>query len=288
MDNIKKSDPFRIAIIGLGLIGGSLAYALEGFRGGVVTGADADAATREKALARGAVSEAFADAGDAIDGADFIIFCLYPEQIPAIIRDNAARFKPGAVVTDVCGVKARLTEKICAVLPPGVDFVSCHPMAGKEFSGFDHADGRLFAGTGFLITPVDGSKQDSITLLKEVAWYIDAARTATCTPQRHDEIIAYTSHLCHVSAAALCLDFNDGMTRAFTAGAYRDCTRVANINPGLWSELFLENRENIVNEIDRLVGSLTTLREAVGGGDYDTLYALLEKVQRNKKEMDGR
>lgn len=279
---------FRIAVIGLGLIGGSMAYALRGFQNAEIIGCDIDAATREAAYKSRAVDAVYADAAQAISGADLVILCIYPDAIPKLVTEAAAAFKPGAVLTDVSGVKTRVAERIAACLPEGVDYVGGHPMAGKEVEGFANASPELFWMTGFIVCPLPSSRPENVKLILEMAHYIGATRIAVDTPQEHDSIIAYTSDLMHVAAAALCLDFHPGMNRAYTAGAFRDCTRIARINPELWCELFLENRTNTLYEIDRLEKSLSRLRQAIEEEDAPALHALLQQVQENKIEMNGR
>lgn len=276
---------FKIAVIGLGLIGGSLAYALKGFRNASIVGCDINPKTRNAALKNKAVMAACENAGDAIDGADLVVFCTYPDIIETLIKENRDRFKKGAVVSDVCGVKEGISKKIRAAIPDSADYVGGHPMAGKEVDGFENASSELFWMTGFIVTPDENSKESSIALLKEMAKYIGATRIAMASPREHDKVIAYTSDLMHVAASALCLDYPSEMNRAYTAGAFRDCTRIARINGELWSSLLISNRENVVSEIDRLIGSLGKIRERVETGDRANLEQLLNRVCENKLTM---
>lgn len=276
---------FKIAIIGLGLIGGSMAYALKGFKNAEIVGCDKDAGIRAQALYNKAVANVYEDAGDAIDGADLVIICTYPESVVKIIEANKDRFKHGAVLTDVCGVKTAISKEICRVLPEWCDYVGCHPMAGKETDGFINACVELFWMTGFIIVPPEGAKRESIELLRAVAKYIGATRITQASPEEHDGIIAYTSDLMHISAAALCLDYNKKMNRAYTAGAFRDCTRIAHIAPELWTELFIANSEHTVVEIDRFINSLTRLRTAISEKNREELVKLLSEVRDNKEVM---
>ncbi|MEG1441723.1 MAG: prephenate dehydrogenase [Oscillospiraceae bacterium] len=285
MDNIAD---FRVAIIGLGLIGGSLAYAMRGFKNAQIVGCDMNEKTRNMALKTGAVNMAYEKAGDAIENSDLVIICTYPEDIPKIVSENFGRFKASAVLTDVCGVKTNISKKIKEALPEAVDYVGSHPMAGKEVDGFSNASDELFWMTGFIICPISNSKTESIELIKELAKYIGATRIAINTPDEHDEIIAYTSDLMHISAAALCLKPHPKMNTAYTAGAFRDCTRIAQINPDLWCELFLENAENTINEIDGFVDSLGQLRDVIANKDEKALHELLTKVRENKRLMQNK
>lgn len=283
--DFKTQTDFKIAIIGLGLIGGSMAYRLCGFNGGKVIGYDTNAAICKSAAERGAVADIAQNVGSAIDGADLVIIATYPDSVAKIVKQNSDKFKKGAVITDICGVKSRISKEICSAVPDGVFYVGSHPMAGKEVEGFDNAEPTLFDGCGFIIVPTEKSDDKSIELVSSMARHLGAARIAVNTPEDHDSIIAYTSDLMHISASALCLDFNENMNLAYTAGAFRDCTRIAMINPKLWTELFLENAEHIVTEIDRFSASLNKVRDAIANGRADRLFDLLSTVRANKTDI---
>lgn len=283
-----EDSDFKIAVIGLGIIGGSMAYALRGFHGAHIAGCDTNAETRRKAVEKGAVDAVFDNTADAVRDASLVVFCVYPELMPKLIFENRENFKRGAVITDVCGVKSALTKKVLEVLPEECEYIGGHPMAGRETDGFDSASPELFGMCGYIITPTEKSTPSGISLVHEMAAYIGATAITESTPEEHDGIIAYTSDLMHIAAAALCLDFNSGMNRAYTAGAFRDCTRIANINPELWSGLFLENRDNVLCEIERLQNSVERLRAAIENRDRDKLKKLLTEVRDNKLEMQKR
>lgn len=279
---------FKIAVIGLGIIGGSMAYALNGFRGATIAGCDTDPKTLESAKEKGAVDKACDSAAEAIENADLVIIATYPDSIVKIVKENAVSFKRGAVLTDICGVKSRISKEIEAVLPEGVKYVGSHPMAGKEVEGFENAEAAIFKDCGFIITPSEASDDESVSLVYEMAEHMGAGKIAINTPKEHDEIIAYTSDLMHIASCGLCLDFNQKMNLAYTAGAFRDCTRIALINPKLWTELFLENPDETVNEIDRYMNSLKKFRDAIASRNEEELYALLQRVRDNKIDILGR
>lgn len=276
---------FKIAIIGLGIIGGSIAYAINGFKNAYIVGCDKNVDTRRKALERGAVKEVFEDPTRAMENADLIILCTFPKSIMQIVKDNKKAIKTGAVVMDICGVKTEISNAITDALPQGVDYVGGHPMAGKEVGGFDNAEIDLFKETGFIIIPSETAKRESITLIYEMARYMGATRITMASPDEHDSVIAYTSDLMHVAASALCLDYPEEMNNAYTAGAFRDCTRVARIDPRLWTELFIANGHHTVREIDRFIESLTKIRNAIENKDEETLERLLARVNENKITM---
>lgn len=279
---------YRIGIIGLGLMGASLAGALRGFRGARIAGADVLEDVCVKAELAGFVDEAHVGAKDAIRGADLVIFCVYASQIPRLIRENARYFKPGSVASDICGVKSGLYAELSGLLPDGVDYVGIHPMTGKERDGFDNADPAIYKNSGMIVCPLPGSGPGSVALMKEVAAYAGATKLAVSPPDEHDSVIAYTSDLMHIASAGLCVEFHAGMTPAFTAGAFRDCTRIADINPEAWTELLMDNRLNVLANLDAYMRSLQAMRDSLAGGDRAALHSLLDRAGRNKREMLSR
>ncbi|GHV17025.1 prephenate dehydrogenase [Clostridia bacterium] len=270
----------RICIVGLGLMGASLAYALRGFRDAELVGVDIDAEVCRKAVMLGVV--VFADTDVRLsESAELVIYCVYPHHIPALM--SACKFKNGTVISDICGVKSDLYSTI--TLQQNTDYVGIHPMAGKERDGFDNADGAIFRDTGFIITPLPTTKPSSVELMRDLARYIGATKVAVTEPSKHDEIIAYTSDLMHVSAAALCINFHCDMSGAYTAGAFRDCTRVADINAAAWAELLTSNRENTVAALDKYIGDLVRIRGEISENNSEKLCEILRIAGENKREM---
>jgi len=280
-----NKDRFNISIIGVGLIGGSLALSLKGFKNAFITGMDIDSSSLEKALKCGAIDAATEDAKEAIENADLVILCVSPNNILNIIKEHKNNFKKGCILTDVCGTKHNLYKEIEQIVSPDIKYIGIHPMAGKEVGGFDNACTDLFIGTGFIIIPLDKSETDATLLMKQMAEYIGAKHIAVTDAETHDDIIAYTSDLMHISAGALCIDYHPEMTKAYTAGAFRDCTRIANMDAGLWTELLICNNEKIIDHLDNYIKNLVKIRDAMANYDNDTLHDLLAQASTNKKEM---
>ena len=274
-------DHFTIGIIGLGLMGGSFAYALNGFKNCRIIGYDRNQGAMESALSKGAIGQAADSMENAVSVADLTIFCTYPGTIVQDIRRCCDYYKKNAVVTDICGVK----QPLMADLP--LDYIGIHPMAGKEVDGFANAEASIFKNAGFILVPLDKCRQESIDLLTELALYVGAGRVIINSAPEHDRIIAYTSDLMHITAAALCADYPAGMTMAHTAGAFRDCTRVANLNAELWTELLLLNKDNIVPVLEGFIHNLNTFKQAVKNGDQDFIRGFLATACQNKKDMQG-
>jgi prephenate dehydrogenase len=262
-----------------------MARALKGFQDAEIAGTDTDADVREKARRSGTADAIYDDAAGAIKNAGLILFCVYPRHIPGILKDNAADFAPGAVISDICGVKSLLYENLAPLLPPRTDYVGIHPMAGKERDGFDNADPAIYKNAGMIICPLPATRPESVGLMKDLAAHIGAAPPAVSPCGRHDEIIAYTSDVMHKAATALCMDYHPDMTSAYTAGAYRDCTRIADINAEAWTELLLANAAHTQAALERYIGRLQEVRGALAGKDAQALRGLLETGGRNKREM---
>lgn len=275
----------NIAVIGLGLMGASLARALCGFQDARIIGADIKSDVCRRAVETGVVERAWTSPREAMKDADLIIFCVYGRHIPGLIRDNRDVLRPGLIMADICGVKKRLYSRLSALIPPGVCYIGLHPMAGKERDGFENADPAIYRNSGFIICPESDVPEEALRLMKDLATHIGAARLAVVSADRQDEIIAYTSSLMHIASAALCLDFHPEMTSAFTAGAFRDCTRVADINAEAWTELLLDNRSHALERLEKYMANLDLFRNAFLNSDGEALRALLSAAGDNKRKM---
>lgn len=257
----------KVAIIGLGLIGGSIARRLRGFHNCTISAYNRTSETVLLAKQDGAIDEGSSDVGEVMDNADLIILCLYPQLNVDMVKNNLSHIKPGAVITDVSGVKGFMIDEMSKILPDNVDFIGAHPMAGREVGGYQSSTDTLFNKASFLITPTKKNKPENIALIRELAEYIGCKHVVTTTPEEHDAVIAYTSQLMHVVAVALCDNPMIERSTFFSAGSLRDCTRVAIINAQMWSELFVENKEQLVNRIHEMQTSLGKIAEAVENSD---------------------
>lgn len=272
----------KIAIIGLGLIGGSIARRLRGFHDATVAAYNRTAETILLAKQDGVIDEGSSNAAETIENADLIILCLYPQLNVDIIRDNLAHIKDGAVITDVSGVKGFMVEELTKILPPTVDFIGAHPMAGREVGGYQSSTDTLFDKASFLITPTKQNKPENVALVRELAEYIGCKHVVTTTPEEHDAIIAYTSQLMHVVAVALCDNPMIERSTFFSAGSLRDCTRVAKINEVMWSELFVENKTELVKRIREMEASLEKMAVATENGDREELEKIMKHACSQK------
>ncbi len=274
----------NIAIVGLGLIGGSMAKALKGFRGCTVYGINHRRETLEEAMMDGVVANKDETDAEILQMCDLVVLCLYPSLCVEFVQKHIADFKERAIVTDTCGIKEKIVDEIGALVRPDMEFVGAHPMAGREVYGYRNSLETLFHNCNFLITPTENNSEASLALIEDMARYIGAKRIVRITPKEHDEMIAYTSQLMHVIAVALCDNKHIETAASFSAGSLRDCTRVAIINEVLWSELFIENKKALCALIDELKDSLNRMETAIQGEDYDTLKSIMKGATEAKKK----
>ncbi len=272
-----------IAVVGLGIIGGSFAKAIKKYTNHYVIGLNRTKETLKRAFAEGAVDEA----GDkeSLKKADLVILCLYPAAAVEFTQKYGEYFKKGAVVTDSSGIKSEICPKMTALSKEyGFVFVGSHPMAGKEKNGYAVSDADLYNGASYIITPCEADDR-AVELVSELALKIGFGQIKITTPREHDRMIAFTSQLPHVLACAYVSSPCCPNHKGFSAGSYRDVSRVANINSELWSELFLENRESLIRELDILTENITKIRNSVYDNDRERLKELLEKGHKVKEAL---
>ncbi len=275
----------RIVVVGLGLIGGSMAMALQGFEDYEVVGVVRSTSTYQKAVERHAADRVTYNAAEELPGADVVILAQDPQGIVSFLEEHRSHFKPGSVIVDVCGVKRAIVDG-ARCLPDDVDFIGCHPMAGKEVSGIDNAEAGLFRNTHFIMTPPEGVGEEHVDLVERMARFCQFRDVIRTTPERHDEMIAYTSQLMHIIALSVCDDEELFSCRGFEGGSFRDCTRVAALDVGLWTQLFSLNREALSRTVKRLEGRLAAYRRAIETQDNELLAAMLTHSAARKKLMN--
>lgn len=273
----------NIAVIGLGIIGGSFCKAIKKYTDHYVIGINRTAETAQRALEVGAIDEI--GTTESLKKSDLVILAMYPQADIDYLEENGKYIKKGAIVTDVSGIKRAICPQIKALAQKyGFVFVGSHPMAGKEKNGFDVSDPELYKGASFIITPC-GAEQKYVDLLSDFASSIGFGTIKITTPEEHDRMIAFTSQLPHVLACAYVLSPCCPNHKGFSAGSYRDVSRVANINSKLWSELFLENKDPLVEELDILIENIRKISDAVKAEDKEALTALLEQGHKVKESL---
>ena len=274
-----------IVIVGLGLIGGSMAKALRGLEGFRILGVDVSQPTLRYALEQEIVDQAEEDPVKALAAGDLVFLCLHPRGIVEFMAEHRDHFKPGAMVTDVCGIKGAILEG-AKVLPSSVSFVGGHPMAGTEFSGIQHALVNMFQGAHYILTPNEQSRPEHVALMERVARHIGCADVVQTTPEQHDAMIAYTSQMMHIIAVSVCDDENLFQYQGFEGDSFRGCTRVAALDVPLWTQLFSMNAQALCTALERLEGNLHAYRQVIQAGDWEALSGKLAYSAARKRKMN--
>lgn len=273
-----------VAIVGLGLIGGSLAKAFSERTAHRVIGFDRNPEVTQAALACGAIHEVGEPAG--LSRADLIYLCIYPHAAVQFVKEQFPFFKKGVIVTDTAGIKTEICGELSSLARThGFVFAGSHPMAGKEQSGFGASEAGLFDGASYLLAPCE-APEEALALLSETALQLGFGGVKRTTPEEHDRMIAFTSQLPHALACAYVLSPQCPNHKGFSAGSYRDVSRVARINEELWSELFLENREPLTAEMNELIRHLEGIRAAIQNNDKDALREILRCGRQIKEALD--
>ena len=253
----------KILIIGLGVIGGGYAAALTeaGYNVSCITKNREDI---EYALERKMIKSGTTELDSELIGdADLVVFALYPTVFIEWIEKNQHLLKSGALITDVTGVKGSVVLRVQSILRPDVEFISAHPMAGRERSGVEYADPSVFKGANYIVTPTEHNSPEAINICRELGRVLGFARISELSPEEHDRMIAFLSQLTHCIAVSLmtCND-SDGLEK-YTGDSFRDLTRIAKINDRMWSELFIMNKDALIAEMDAFIEDFSAMRDLI-------------------------
>ena len=274
------------AIVGLGLIGGSYAKALRNLKVRKILGMDISHGIARACLNANMIDEVVEADGSNLKEADVIICSVYPEAIVGFVRQNVQNFAEGMLMTDATGVKGTMPQEIQALLPEGCEFISGHPMAGRQGSGLGMSDAAIFNNSNYIIVPTEKNSPEAVRWLEEFAKALGCARSVKVSTEDHDKIIAYTSDLPHITAVALVnsASYNEN-TQYFIAGGFRDATRVADINPDLWSDLFLSNRANVIAEIENYQKQRERWKKAIENNDREALKEIMREAGPRRRQL---
>ena len=283
---MSNQSQMAVGIVGLGLIGGSMAraFAAAGHR---VLAVDKSDLTMTAARQEGVVADTLTPENAA--ECTLLLLAVYPAAAIEAFRMLAPYLSPAVLVMDLCGTKRQVTEACFAIAAEhGIDYVGGHPMAGTQFSGFQNSKADLFVGAPMVL--VLPEKRHSILKEKAISLLSPAgfASFSDTTAEIHDRVIAFTSQLAHVVSNAYVKSPTARSHKGFSAGSYKDLTRVARLNEQMWSELFVENKEHLVSELNTLIASLTEYRDAIRDGDTEATRALLKDGREAKESIDGK
>jgi len=283
MEWISKSN---VLIVGLGLMGGSYALALRrlGYR---VTALARRQETIDYAMEHGIVDEGAVGVDERlVREADAFVFALYPGAFKEWIRDNQHLLKPGAMLTDVTGVKRCIVYDIQDMLRPDVEFIAAHPMAGKEVSGVENSDDRIFHGANYIVTPTQKNTPEAIEWCQSLGRILGFRKVSVLSPEEHDEMIGFLSQLTHCIAVSLMTCSDNTHLVDYTGDSFRDLTRIARINEVMWSELFLLNKDALLEQMDTFLTEFSELREMLANGDAEGMREKMRLSTERRARFD--
>lgn len=278
----------KILIVGLGLMGGSYAKALKRL-GYYVSAIDKRKESVEYAVDKGIIDEG-SDIPDKriISEADTIIFALYPKIIYEWIRDNQSMFKSGIIITDVTGIKGNIVYKIQDILREDVEFIAAHPMAGRELSGVESSDDRIFRDANYIVVPTEKNTTEAVDWCSNLGQILGCRKVSVLSPEEHDRMIAYVSQLTHCIAVSLMTCHDDPAIADYTGDSFRDLTRIARINENMWSELFLMNKEALLKEMNAFIDELSSIRDNIRDEDTESLKNKMRLSTKRREKFDVR
>lgn len=283
---MKFSKDTKVLIVGLGLIGGSYAQALSS--GGYEVGAiDCNADSVEFALEKGWISSGRSEVdGEYIGKFDLIVFALYPHIFIDWIKQNQQYIRPGALLTDVTGVKCSVVYEVQSLLRSDLEFIGAHPMAGREVSGVRNAKKEIFTDANYIVTPTESNTLEAIAACKAIGRAIGFKNISTLTPEKHDEIVGFLSHLTHCIAVALMISKESEHMCEYTGDSFRDLTRIAKINDVMWSELFMLNKTELLAQMKLFEAAFDRLRISIEQDDTEALREMMRLSAKRREYFD--
>ncbi len=276
----------KVLIVGLGMIGGSYAQKLSslGFEVGALARRQE---TLDYALERGFIAHGQIEVTrEYVSQFDIVVFALYPHAFVEWIRMYQDCLKSGAVITDVTGVKRSIVPAIQEMLRPDLEFVPAHPMAGCERSGVEYADSRLFADANYIVTPTDRNTPEAVEIIRTLGCILGFRHIAVLTLEEHDEMIGFLSQLTHCIAVTLMTCKDSEHLAEYTGDSFRDLTRIARINEHMWAELFLDNKDELLAQMDLFLSQFSRMREALAGDDTETLKEMMRLSTQRRAYFD--
>ena len=276
----------KILIVGLGLLGGSYAKVLRRF------GFHISAITLEQSSIDYAIREGLIDEGSTepdprmIGEADLVIFALYPHVFVEWIEKHQHLFKSGALLTDVTGVKRSIVYRIQKMLRPDVEFIAAHPMAGREVSGVENSTDKMFIGANYIVTPTEKNTPEAIRTCIELGRLLGFSNVSTLTPEEHDEMIGFLSQLTHCIAITLMTCNDKENMEKFTGDSFRDLTRIARINDLMWSELFVANKDVLLDQMNLFMDKFAELKTMLETEDIEGMRAMMRHSTERRALFD--
>lgn len=276
----------KVLIIGLGLLGGSYAEGLinAGYEVGAI---DIKKESIEYAINKGIINHGTIEVTkEYIEQFELVIFGLYPKVLIEWLKEYQTYFKPGTIITDVTGIKGWLIKEINAILRDDVEFIGAHPMAGREVYGVENSNKDMFKGANYIVTPTINSTEYAINVAKEIGRVLEFKNIVVLSPEEHDEMIGFLSQLTHCIAISLMTCKDSVNLVQYTGDSFRDLTRIAKINENMWSELFLLNKEELLNQMDLFLEQFNELKESIKNDDIEKMKDIMRLSTTRRKYFD--
>ncbi len=290
---MKKLENLNYGIVGLGIMGGSFVKSIrerilcKNGATGKIYACNRSQACLQQALLEGMIDKAFAsdNVQQMLPLCDVVFICLYPQATLDFLKTYKNDFKAGSIITDISGVKGIFEKEIDSLVRPDVDFIIGHPMAGGEKEGYANSSAKFFIDHNYILIPQEKNNKDNLNLMRSLITAMGFSRITETTCDIHDYKIGFTSQLCHVIASALVESAQDEQITAFGGGSFEDLTRIAMINAPLWTELFISNKDKLVEHIETFESRMEDFKNAIANEDKDKLKALLEDTREKRMRM---
>lgn len=276
----------RVLIVGLGLLGGSYAMALTR-KDYCVRAIARKQETIDFALQKGIIEKGTTEVTkEFVEWADVIVFGLYPHIFKEWIKNYQSYFKSGAIITDVTGIKGDFVREIQGMLREDVEYIPAHPMCGKEVSGVENADDKIFAGANYLVTPTEKNSKEAIEICRDLGWILGCYRVVEIDIDKHDEVIGFVSQLTHCIAITLMTCNEEENLEKFTGDSFRDLTRIARINEIMWSELFIDNKQALIKQMKEFSAQFNKIEQLIENEDAEGLKEIMRRSTERRKLFD--
>ena len=273
----------KILVVGLGLIGGSLCKAFKTYTKHFIMGCDNNPTVTRQAIELNSIDKVAAE--DDFKDADITIICLHPDVARTFIESNISKFAKSSILCDVCGIKGKFTEDMSKLSAEhGIKYVGTHPMAGKEHFGFEYSDSELFINANFIVTPLEDTDRTAVNTVIELMKSVGFGKIVETSPYQHDRMIAYTSQLAHIVSSSYVKSPSIKTENGFSGGSFQDMTRVATMNESMWANLFLANKDCLLEELDNLISNLTDYRNALAEENKPELISLIRDGREIKEQ----
>ena len=278
-----------VSFIGLGLMGGALAMGIRKQNPDKICAFDINEEVLEDALSKKVIDWGVSEPEgirQILKESDLVVICLYPQLALDFILEYMQDFKQNAVITDITGVKKLLVDHLKGVLREDLDLILGHPMAGSEKEGFGNADDSIFKDRNYILVPQPENRPENLAFIREIIRNLGFVNIVETTAEIHDQKIAFTSQLCHVIASALVDSEDDLHITDYEGGSFGDLTRIAMINAGMWTELFICNKEALVDQIEKFENSMDTMKKMIQAEDSAGLTEILSNVRKKRMTME--